>query len=256
MLPAALRRHRGDGALDQLQQRLLHPLARDVAGDRRVVRLPRNLVDLVDVDDAALGLVHVVVAVLQQLLDDVLDVLADITRLGEGGGVGDDEGHVQQPRQRLREQGLARPGRPDQQDVRLRQLDLVVLGQVLEPFVMIIHRHRQDSLRHLLADHVFIENVADLLRRGQVGLGGLAPLVGAGFLADDVVAQLDAFVADEHRGPGDKLPHLMLALAAEGTIQELLTGIFFGHLSLISWRRRDCSAHYPPGRISPLPQPT
>jgi len=42
---------------------------------RRVVGLPGNLVDLVDVDDAALRLVHIVIAVLQQLLDDVLDIL-------------------------------------------------------------------------------------------------------------------------------------------------------------------------------------
>ena len=37
MLAAALRRHRGDRAFDQLQQRLLHAFARHVARDRRVV---------------------------------------------------------------------------------------------------------------------------------------------------------------------------------------------------------------------------
>src|SRR5690606_37510267 len=52
VLASALRRHRGDRALDQLQQRLLHALARDIARDRRVVGLARDLVDLVDVDDA------------------------------------------------------------------------------------------------------------------------------------------------------------------------------------------------------------
>ena len=62
MLAPALRRHRGDRALDQLEQRLLHALAGHVAGDRRVVRLARDLVDLVDVDDARLGLLDVVVA--------------------------------------------------------------------------------------------------------------------------------------------------------------------------------------------------
>ena len=56
-----------DRALDDLEQRLLHALARDVARDRRVVALARDLVDLVDVDDAALRLLDVVVGVLQQL---------------------------------------------------------------------------------------------------------------------------------------------------------------------------------------------
>jgi hypothetical protein len=125
MLAPALRRHRGDGALDQLQQRLLHALAGHVAGDRRVVGLARDLVDLVDVDDARLRLLDVVVALLQQLLDDVLDVLADVAGLGQRGGIGDHERHVEQPRQRLGQQRLAGAGRADQQDVALGQLDVV-----------------------------------------------------------------------------------------------------------------------------------
>ena len=42
------------------------PSPRDVARDRRVVALARDLVDLVDVDDAALRALDVVVGVLQQ----------------------------------------------------------------------------------------------------------------------------------------------------------------------------------------------
>ena len=55
VLAPALRRHAGHRAFDHLEQRLLHALARHVAGDRRVVGLARDLVDLVDVDDAALA---------------------------------------------------------------------------------------------------------------------------------------------------------------------------------------------------------
>src|SRR3546814_895675 len=51
VLAAALRRHAGDRSLHDLQQGLLHPLARDVAGDRRVVGLAADLVDLVDIED-------------------------------------------------------------------------------------------------------------------------------------------------------------------------------------------------------------
>src|SRR5438093_6853049 len=110
MLAPALRRHRRDRPFDQLQERLLHAFAGDVPGDRGIVGLARDLVDLVDVDDAALRLVDVVIAVLEELLDDVLHVLADVARLGERGRVGDHERNVQQPRHRLREQRLARPG--------------------------------------------------------------------------------------------------------------------------------------------------
>jgi hypothetical protein len=83
VLAAALRRHRGRRALEDLQQRLLHALAGHVAGDRRVLALAGDLVDLVDVDDAGLGLLDVEVGGLDELEEDVLDVLADVAGLGQ-----------------------------------------------------------------------------------------------------------------------------------------------------------------------------
>ena len=45
----------------------LHALTRNVAGDRRVLALARDLVDLVDVDDPGLGALDIVVGGLNQL---------------------------------------------------------------------------------------------------------------------------------------------------------------------------------------------
>src|SRR5688572_7668761 len=122
VLAAALRRDRGERPLEDLQERLLDALPRHVARDRRVVRLARDLVDLVDVDDPGLGLLDVEVRGLDQLQKDVLDVLADVAGLRERGRVGDRERDVEDPRERLREERLAATGRPEQQDVRLLQL--------------------------------------------------------------------------------------------------------------------------------------
>ena len=126
--------------------------------------LRRNLVDLVDVDDAALRPLDVVVGVLQQLQDDVLDVLADVARLGQRGCIGHREGHVEDARQRLGKQGLAATRRAHQQDVGLGEFDVVVLGRVVEPLVVIVHRHREHALGVVLADHVGVEHGADLGR--------------------------------------------------------------------------------------------
>ena len=222
MLAPALRRHGGDRPLDELQQRLLHALAGHVAGDRGVVGLARDLVDLVDIDDARLGLLDVVVALLQQLLDDVLDVLADIARLGQRRGIGDGERHVQQPRQRLGEKRLAAAGRPDQQDVALGDLDVLLAGvgrPVLETLVVVVDGDRQHLLGALLADDVLVEDCLDLVGLGKLGAALLRPVLE--LLADDVVAQLDALVADEHRGAGNQLADLMLALAAERAVEQL-----------------------------------
>ena len=146
MLAAALRRHGGNGAFHDLEQRLLHALARDVAGDRGVVGLARNLVDFVDVDDAALGLLDIVVGGLEQLEDDVLDVLADIAGFGEGRRVRHRERHIEDAGQRLGQQSLAGTGRADQQDVGLRELDVLVLLGVVQALVVVVHRDRQHAL--------------------------------------------------------------------------------------------------------------
>lgn len=81
---------------------------------------------------------------MQQLLNDVLDVLTHITRLGEGGCVGDGERNVQQAGQGLGQQGLTRACRADQQDVALAELDLVILLVTLvQALVVVVYRYGQ-----------------------------------------------------------------------------------------------------------------
>ena len=231
VLAPALRRHVGDRPLEDLEQRLLHALARDVAGDRRVLALARDLVDLVDVDDAALGLLLVVARRLVELEDDVLDVLADVAGLGQGRGVGDRERDGEHPRQRLGEQRLAGAGRPDQEDVRLLELDVAasrsLLGE-LDALVVVVDRDRELLLGQLLADDVLVEQLLDLVRLRELGL---LLLLEDPVLRDDVEADVDALVADEDRRTGDQLLDVALALVAERTPEGVVAGFFLGHLS-------------------------
>src|SRR5205807_2554741 len=101
VLAAALGRDRSRRALQDLEQRLLHTLAGDVAGDRRVLGLAGDLVDLVDVDDPGLGLLDVVVGRLDQLEEEVLDVFPDVAGFRQRRGVGDGERDVEEPGHRL-----------------------------------------------------------------------------------------------------------------------------------------------------------
>ena len=89
----------------------------------------------------------------------------------------------------------------------------------VDALVVVVDGDRQHLLGAVLADHVFVEDALDLVRLRQL----LASLLGLflEFLANDVVAQLDAFVADEHRGARNELAHFVLALAAEGAVEEL-----------------------------------
>ena len=162
MLAAALRRNIGDGALEDLEERLLDALTGHVPRDRGVVRLARDLVDLVDVDDPALGAGDVEVGGLDEPQQDVLDVLADVAGLGQRGGVGDAEGHIQDAGQRLREERLARARRADEEHVRLLELDVVDRMAGVDPLVVVVDRDREDLLGLVLADHVLVERELDL----------------------------------------------------------------------------------------------
>src|SRR3954471_1022148 len=236
MLAPTLRRHRGDRALEDLQQRLLHALARDVARDRRVVRLPRDLVDLVDVDDPGLGLLDVEVGGLDQLEEDVLDVLADVAGLGQRRRVRDRERDVEDARERLRQVRLSASRRAEQQDVRLLQLDLAVLGAHLHALVVVVDRDRKGALRLLLGDDVLVERGVDLGRAREIVEVERAR--GRQLLVDDLVAEIDALVTYVDAGAGDQLLDLALRLPAEAAEKLFVSFARTRHPSLLLPRSR------------------
>src|ERR1700693_5427047 len=215
MLAAALWGDVGDGALQDLEQRLLHPFSRDITRDRRVVRLARDLVDLVDVNDPALRAADVEVGGLDQAEKDVLDVLANVACFRQAGGVGDREGYVEYLPKRLRQVGLAAAGGADQHDVRLLQLDVADQLRRLDPLVVVVDGDREDAFGVVLADHVLIERGADSLRVGDEAGLRLRRVGGPAVFLDHFLAVVDALVADEDTRARDQLPNLVLALSAE-----------------------------------------
>src|SRR5659263_588635 len=133
-----------------------------------------HLVDLVDVDDARLGLLHVEVGGLDQLEEDVLHILAHIAGLGERRGVGHGERHVEHLCERLGQVGLAATRGADEEDVRLAELDRVYVcgparldrGARLYALVVVVDRDRERLLRAILAYHVLVEEGPDVARLG------------------------------------------------------------------------------------------
>ena len=249
MLASALGRHVGDGALQDLQQRLLDALAGHVAGDGDVARRAADLVDLVDVDDALLGALDVEVGGLEQLQQDVLDVLADVAGLGEGGGVGHGEGHVEHAGQGPGEQRLAGAGGADSRTFdfsistsRGRLLELACAESV----VVVVDRDREDLLGAVLAHDVLVEAAGDLDRasgrrsrsmRSAGSRGSWPPArreppaaspdsgVAALLLLEDGVADLDALIADvDPRRARDQRGDLVTGLLAEGAAFDLAAG--------------------------------
>ena len=81
----------------------------------------------------------------------------------------------------------------------------------------------------ILTDYVVVEHPADIARpRDAVPRLDQRRLV---LFTDDIHAELDAFVADEDRRSGDKLAHLVLALATKRAVERVLriATARFGH---------------------------
>src|SRR5699024_7035022 len=87
VLASALRRNVCRRTFEHFVQCLLYALARYVSGDGRVFRLTCDFINLIDVNDAALGLFYVEVSRLDQSEQDILNVLTDVTRFGQRGCV-------------------------------------------------------------------------------------------------------------------------------------------------------------------------
>jgi hypothetical protein len=105
---------------------------------------------------------------------------------------------------------------------------------------MVVNGNRQDLLRLALADDVFVEDLDDVLGRRNAVTG--LDHRGFVFLADDVHAQFDAFIADENCRSGNQLPDFVLALSAEGAIQGVLgvaavAAADFAHITFLPARR-------------------
>ncbi len=170
MFAATLRRNVGYGPFQDLQQGLLHALSGDVPGNRGILVLAPDLVDLVDINDALLRALHVPIGILQQAQDDVLHILAHVAGFGQRGGIHDGERHIQDPRQRLGQQRLAAAGGPDQQDVGLGDLDVhASLAVHVHALVMVVDRHRQLLLGRFLPDDVLVQILFQLQWLGKFG---------------------------------------------------------------------------------------
>jgi hypothetical protein len=87
---------------------------------------------------------------------------------------------------------------------------------------VVVDGDRKRALGLLLPDHVLIQDGVDLLRLRQAV--DVERRRGGQLLVDDLVAEIDALVADVYARAGDQLLDLALGLAAEAA-EELFVGV-------------------------------
>ena len=231
MLAPTLRRNRGHGALQNFQERLLDPFTRYVTRDRGVLRFTRNLVDLVNVNNPLLRFLEIEIGSLDEFEENIFNVFTYVSGLGEGSGIRHGKRYVQLTSQGLRQIGLTGTGGAHQQNVGLGHFDVFFVavgtgnGEGLpgdaraDALVVVVHGHGQSTLGGVLADHVLLQVIVDLLRARELDVVGFLDL--GEFLFDDFVAQFNALIANVDARPGNELANLLLAFTAEGAFEQV-----------------------------------
>src|SRR5215469_10597608 len=119
------------------------------------------------------------------------------------------------------------------------QLDVVVARARLrgvDALVMVVHGDRERFLRAVLADDVLVQDVVDLFRLRDIAKPEILIDVLVELFFDDLVAELDALVADVDARSGDELAHLLLRFAAEAAL-ELVFLVAESEQAVVSFRR-------------------
>ena len=88
---------------------------------------------------------------------------------------------------------------------------------MFKTFIVVMNRHRQNTLRALLSDDIIIQNLLNFAW-GRDAVTRTHEL-GFIFLADDIHAQLYTLITNEYVWACNQLTDLMLALAAEGAVK-------------------------------------
>ena len=220
MLTATLGRHVHHRTLQQFQKSLLHTLTTDITGDRRVIALTGNLIDLVDEHDTPLGCLHVVISHLEQTGQDALHILAHITSLSKYRRIHDGEGHVEQFGNRTGQQGLTRSRGAHHDDVALLDLHTVVGDRLLQTLIVVIYRYSEITLGLVLSDHIVIKIGFDLLRLRHLLQFELLVLRFLGvrhILLHDMVSLLGTVLADKPAQARDQQFYFTFTSSAETT---------------------------------------
>ena len=163
MLPPTLGRNARHSAFQNLQECLLHTLAGYIPGNRRILRLPCNLIYLIHIDDTHLGTLNIAVCSLDDFQQDIFHILAYIPGFCQRCGVCNRERHIYDTCQRLRQQRLPASGRAEHQYVALLQLNAHIPRRKY-PLVVVVDRNGQNFLGLLLSNHILIQKFLHFFR--------------------------------------------------------------------------------------------
>jgi hypothetical protein len=199
----------------------LDAFAGDVAGDGGAVGgFSTNFINLIYIDDAGFGAFDIVVGILKQSQNNGFNIFADVAGFGDGGGVGDAEGDVEDFCEGAGKESFAAAGGADEKDVAFFDFDFVEVAGFrsisMKTFVVIMHSDGEDAFGFVLTDNVFVEFLTDFDGFWDAGIMDVVRSW-AKFFVEDAFTDEDAAVADVDAGAGDKFTDFVDSFVAKRT---------------------------------------
>ena len=114
-----------------------------------------------------LGTLHIIICRCQKFGHHALNIVSDVSRLRQGGSIGNSKRHIQQLGQSLYQIGLAAAGRTDHQNVGLlnyHSIRILLVSAQKSPLVMIINCHADGLFCFFLANYILVQLRFDLMR--------------------------------------------------------------------------------------------
>ena len=231
MLSSSLRRNAGNCALQDLKKRLLDTLTGYISCDGRILRLSCYLVDLINVDNAVLRTVNIIISCLNDLQQNILHILAYISGLREGCGVCNGKRYIQKSGKCLCQQCLTGTGGSQHKDITLLKFNVGIFSRH-NALIVIVNGYRQHLFRLILPDHIIIQKCLDLLWFQQIDLPAAIFRVPCTVLIYDLRTDFHAFITDiSSAGSCNQFPYLFFCLSAERAADFWLVS-FYRHSSI------------------------
>ena len=147
-------------SLKKFQHSLLHSLTTDIS--LIGILFLRDLIDLINENNAMFCTLHIIVCRRQQLGNNTLYIITDISGFCKRRCISDSKRYIKKFRECLYKIGLTASGRSDHQHVGLLDFDLIHSVR-RHTLIMIVNSHRHYFLSLVLTDHILVKSFFDFM---------------------------------------------------------------------------------------------
>lgn len=108
--------------------------------------------------------IKIIIGGMKKIKDDVIKILEEIEGLSKSSRIRNDERKIDDEGKSMGKIGIEEESREEEKNVRIRKLDIDVIGMMRKKIVMIVKRKRKKEIGIIMEDEVIVKEGNDLMR--------------------------------------------------------------------------------------------